>query len=398
MTKLLVKLFIKDSENTEDSQIRGKYGALAGIVGIICNVLLCCGKLAVGLISGSVSITADAVNNLSDASSSVVTLLGFYIAKKPADDEHPFGHARVEYISGLSVAALILIIGFQLAKSSVEKITSPEPVEFSWLMCAVLLISILVKLWMAAFNRGLGRKISSTSLIAAAADSRNDVISTAAVLATAIAAHFTGLVLDGWVGLLVALFILWSGVGIAKETISPLLGEPADPELVSMVEREILSYDPRVLGLHDLMVHDYGPGQRFASVHVEVDSRENVLDTHEMLDAIENMFREKHRIQLVIHHDPVVTDDAELNAMRSYVAEKLSEIDSGITIHDFRMVRGRENTSLIFDMVLPHGLHNREKDIQRELDEKLQHRDMKYKTVITFDQSGFNQIHEREKR
>lgn len=259
MTGLLVRMFIKDYQNVELPTVRGAYGTLAGIVGILCNLVLFAAKLVIGTLSGSVSITADAVNNLSDASSSIMTLVGFRLAQKPEDAEHPYGHARIEYLTGLAVAALILVIGVQLAKSSFSKILHPEPVEFSLALVIVLVLSILVKLWMALFNRTLGKKIDSTSLIATAADSRNDVISTGAVLLAAVIAHFSGWNLDGYIGMLVALFILYSSVGIARETISPLLGEPADPELIRMVKHEVLHFDDRILGVHDLMVHDYGP-------------------------------------------------------------------------------------------------------------------------------------------
>lgn len=390
MTNLLVRLFIGSSGDTEDPVIRGKYGTLAGIVGIVCNVLLFAGKLAIGTISGSVSIRADAVNNLSDASSNIVTLVAFRLARKPEDAEHPYGHARIEYLSGLAVAAMILVIGVELAKESIGKILHPEPVAFSWALVTVMVMSILIKLWMALFNGSLGKKIKSTSLAATAADSRNDVITTGAVLLAAVVAKFTGLELDGYVGLLVAAFILWSGIGIAKDTISPLLGAPADPELIHLVKYEIQNFDPRILGVHDLMVHDYGPGQTFASIHVEVDRNEDVLEIHEMIDEAERMMLERHRIHLTIHYDPVVTDDKQLQHIRQQVVVLLSEMDPRLTIHDFRMVEGSEHTNLIFDVVVPDPLRGREKEIQRQLEEKLQEPDKQYHTVITFDTEAFN--------
>lgn len=390
MTGLLVRLFVKNHDQVDDPKVRGAYGTMAGLVGIVCNLLLFAAKLLIGTISGSVSITADAVNNLSDASSSIVTSIGFRLAQKPEDDEHPYGHARIEYLTGLAVAALILVIGFQLAKSSISKILHPEAVEFSIALVVVLLLSIAVKLWMALFNRTLGKKIDSVSLIATAADSRNDVISTSAVLIAAIVAHFSGLNLDGYIGLLVALFILYSAVGIAKDTISPLLGEPADPELVQLVKHEVLDYDDRILGVHDLMVHDYGPGQIFASIHVEVDRNEDVLEMHDMIDNIERHLLEDKRIHLTIHYDPVVMDDAEVNHMREKVREKLKELDPRLQFHDFRMVRGPEHTNLIFDVVLPSDLKGREKELQNRLTESLQEPGKRYYTVITFDSSSFN--------
>lgn len=390
MTNLLVRLFIGSGGDTEDPEIRGKYGTLAGIVGILCNVLLFAGKLVIGTISGSVSIRADAVNNLSDASSNIVTLVAFRLARKPEDAEHPYGHARIEYLSGLAVAAMILLIGVELAKESVGKILHPEPVAFSWALVTVLVMSILIKLWMAVFNSSLGKKIKSTSLAATAVDSRNDVITTGAVLLAAIVAKLTGLELDGYVGLLVAAFILWSGIGIAKDTISPLLGAPADPELTHLVKYEIQNFDPRILGVHDLMVHDYGPGQTFASIHVEVDRNEDVLEIHEMIDEAERMMLERHRIHLTIHYDPVVTDDAQLQLIRQRVMEILAEINPGLTIHDFRMVEGNEHTNLIFDVVVPDQLRGRETEIQQTLEQKLQTPEKRYHTVITFDTEAFN--------
>lgn len=390
MTGLLVRMFIKDYHNVELPTVRGAYGTLAGIVGILCNLVLFAAKLVIGTLSGSVSITADAVNNLSDASSSIMTLVGFRLAQKPEDAEHPYGHARIEYLTGLAVAALILVIGVQLAKSSFSKILHPEPVEFSLALVIVLVLSILVKLWMALFNRTLGKKIDSTSLIATAADSRNDVISTGAVLLAAVIAHFSGWNLDGYIGMLVALFILYSSVGIARETISPLLGEPADPELIRMVKHEVLHFDDRILGVHDLMVHDYGPGQTFASLHVEIDRNQDVIEAHDMIDNIERTFLEQHRIHLTIHYDPVVMDDEKVSRMRRIVGEKLQEIDDRLSFHDFRMVEGPEHTNLIFDVVLPYALVGKEQDIQQLLEQKLQEPGMRYYTVITFDAESFN--------
>ena len=390
MTGLLVRMFIKDYQNVELTTVRGAYGTLAGIVGILCNLVLFAAKLVIGTVSGSVSITADAVNNLSDASSSIMTLVGFRLAQKPEDAEHPYGHARIEYLTGLAVAALILVIGVQLFKSSFLKILHPEPVEFSLALVIVLVLSILVKLWMALFNRTLGKKIGSTSLIATAADSRNDVISTGAVLLAAVIAHFSGWNLDGYIGVLVALFILYSSVGIARETISPLLGEPADPELSHMVRHEVLHYDDRILGVHDLMVHDYGPGQTFASIHVEIDRNQDVMEAHDMIDNIERTFLEKHRIHLTIHYDPVVMDDEAVSRMRRIVGEKLQEIDDRLSFHDFRMVAGPEHTNLIFDVVLPYALAGKEQEIQQLLEQRLQEPGMRYYTVITFDAESFN--------
>ncbi len=389
MTRLLIKLFLKNADQVEEPSVRAAYGRLAGLVGIFCNVLLFGGKLLAGLLSGSLSVMADAVNNLSDASSSVVTLVGFKLAERPADDGHPYGHARIEYLSGLAVAVMILLIGVELMKSSVDKILHPEPVAFTWLTASILAASILIKLWMAAFNRALGKRIRSAALEATAADSRNDVISTAAVLAAGLVAHFTSWEIDGYVGLAVALFILYSGVSLIKETVDPLLGAAPDPALVKMVSSEILSYD-KILGLHDLIIHDYGPGRRFASVHVEMDSQENPLVCHDIIDDIERDFAQKHHLQLVIHYDPVVTDDEELTRMRTLVAREVSSIDARMNIHDFRMVRGPQHTNLIFDLAIPYEMSSRREELKKHIDQRVQFEDSRYYTVITFDDGVFN--------
>ena len=384
MTKLLLRLFVKNYRNTDDPKVRGAYGRLAGLVGLVCNLLLFAGKLVAGTLAGSVSVTADAVNNLSDASSSLVTLFGFKLAERPADEEHPYGHARMEYLSGLLVAVLILVIGVELAKSSVEKILHPEAVEFSVLTLCVLIASILVKLWMCLFCKKLGKAIDSTALEATAADSRNDVITTSAVLLGLLAGHFFRWRIDGWVGALVAVFILLSGWSIAKETISPLLGKQADRELVRRIRDLVLGH-PKILGIHDLMVHDYGPGQCFATVHVEMDMHENPLVCHDILDDIErDALRELH-VHLVIHYDPVVTDDVELNHMRALVEKKLKQLDPRLSMHDFRMVRGPQHTNLIFDLAVPFDLSGKTAELKRRIDECVQFEDHKYYTVITFD-------------
>ena len=391
MTKLLLKLFIKDYEKKENNAVRTKVGTLSGIVGILCNAILCAGKLIIGTVSGSVSITADAMNNLSDAASSIVTLIGFKLAERPADADHPYGHARYEYLSGLAVAAMVLLIGFELAKTSVGKILNPQDVMFSIPLVIVLVGSVLVKLWLSLFNTTLGKHIDSAALLATAADSRNDVISTLAVLAAALLEKFTGFRVDGYMGLAVALFILYSAVGLAKETISPLLGESASPELCRVIA-EIMDAEPRVLGYHDLMVHDYGPGQRFGSLHVEMDQAEDPLSCHELIDDMERLCLEKHNIHLVIHYDPVVIGDPEQDSLRDTIFETLQGIDTRLNLHDFRLVRGASHTNLIFDIALPADMTGKEKTIGKAIDEALAQREdeMKYYTVITFDAEAFN--------
>lgn len=390
MTNWLLRTFIKNSDRSEDPKVRAAIGILSGIVGIVCNVLLCGGKLAVGIATGSVSITADAMNNLSDATSSVVTMLGFRLAERPADEEHPFGHARYEYLSGLAVSALILIIGVELAKSSLDKVLHPAAVEFGWTTAAVLVGSILVKLWMSLFNTRLSKTIHSATLAATAADSRNDVITTSAVLLAALIEHFTAFRADGWMGLAVSCFILYSGVGLAKDTISPLLGENADPELREKIVDNIRAC-PKVLGFHDLMVHDYGPGQRFASIHVEMDRREDPMECHEIIDDLERECLKSHGVHLVIHYDPIITDDPELDRMHVRVEQLLHTYDIRLGVHDFRMVPGKGHVNLIFDVVLPTDLRGQEADITAALEKALnQGSGVTYYPVITFDQSSFN--------
>ena len=378
----------KETKNASASRMAS--GRLAGLVGIISNAMLFAGKLTVGTLAGSVSITADAMNSLSDAGSSVVTLLGFKLAEKPADEDHPYGHARFEYLSGLAVAVMILFIGFELAKSSFQKILHPQAVAFGWLTAAVLAGSMGVKLWLSLFNRRLGKKLQSETLMAASADSRNDVIATGAVLLSGIVEAMTGLRIDGYVGLAVAVFILISGFGLAKDTISPLLGEAAGPELREQILDEIRSA-PKVLGYHDLMVHDYGPGRRFASIHVEMDRREDPLLCHEIIDNLERECYQSHGIHLVIHYDPVVTDDPELERMHNLVNRQLTAIDSRLAVHDFRMVVAPGHTNLIFDIALPSDLSGQEKAIKKRLDQELNEgADTVCYTVITFDPEAFN--------
>lgn len=382
MTQLLLKIFHLDPQNPAS---RGGIGILSGVVGICCNLLLFLGKALVGALTGSVSIAADAMNNLSDASGSIVTLIGFRMADKPADEHHPYGHARAEYLSGLVVAALILVIGLELAKTSVDKILHPTAVEFSWLALGVLGVSIAVKLWMYLFNRKLGRLIGSTALEATADDSRNDCIATDAVALAALVERQWNLRVDGYMGLAVAAFILYSGWELAKETVSPLLGEGADPEL----RQKILDYiasQPKVLGYHDLMVHDYGPGQRFASLHVEMDHREDPLECHDLIDDMERECLRSHNVHLVIHYDPVIVDDPAQNALKEQVQQLLNLQDPRLSLHDFRLVQGKNHQNLVFDVSLPADLQGQENAIQQQLEDHLNHTgSRRYHVKITFD-------------
>ena len=389
MTNLLLRLFVKDADNTDSPKVRAAVGTLSGCVGIVCNLMLFAFKLLVGTLTGSVSITADAMNNLSDASGSIVTFIGFRVADKPADAHHPYGHARAEYLSGLGVAALILVIGIELVKTSVKKIFVPTPVEFSAVAAVVLAASIAVKFWMNLFNRNLAGRISSTALMATAADSRNDCITTSAVLIAAIVEKLTHIPVDGWIGLGVALFILYSGLNLAKDTISPLLGENADPELREKIADYIVS-QPKVLGYHDLMVHDYGPGQRFASLHVEMDCRENPLDCHELIDDMERECLRSHNVHLVIHYDPVVIDDPVLTALKQRVLCLLQTRDSRLSLHDFRMVPGKKHMNLVFDVALPRDMMGQGEKLRQWVEDTLNAEGgIIYHVIITFDIADF---------
>ena len=389
MTKLLLRLFVKDAKNTDSPKVRAAIGTMSGLVGIVCNLLLFAFKLLVGTLTSSVSITADAMNNLSDASGSIVTFIGFRVADKPADEHHPYGHARAEYLSGLGVAALILVIGIELVKTSVKKIFAPTPVEFTAVAAVVLLASIGMKFWMNLFNRSLAKRIDSTALMATAADSRNDCITTFAVLVAAVVEKLTHIPVDGWIGLAVALFILYSGLNLAKDTISPLLGENADPELREKIVDYIVS-QPKVLGYHDLMVHDYGPGQRFASLHVEMDCREDPLDCHELIDDMERECLRSHNVHLVIHYDPVIVDDPVLNALKNRVLCLLQAKDSRLSLHDFRMVPGKKHMNLVFDVALPRDLKDKGEELRSWVEDTLNAEgEMVYHVIITFDVADF---------
>ncbi len=365
--------------------IRARIGKLSGAVGIICNCLLAAGKLIVGHMTSSMSITADGLNNLSDGASSIVTLLGFKLAEKPADRKHPYGHARIEYIAGLTVAVMILFIGLELGKSSVEKLIDPAPIEFSFTAVWVLFASILVKLFMMLFNLKMGRRINSNALLATAADSRNDVMTTSAVLAASIVEHFYDVRIDGVMGIAVSLFILYSGIKLAGETMSPLLGEGANSELQKQIT-DYINGCPMVLGCHDLMVHDYGPGRRYASIHVEIDKNEDPMACHARIDRMERECLKNYGTHLVIHYDPVVTDDPEVNSTKRLVNTIIKVRDSRLTIHDFRMKDDGESVKMSFDMILPEDLRGQEQSIKETVEKALNSLDSKkYYADITFD-------------
>lgn len=395
MTKLLVNLFIKDNANLKDPNVRESYGKLSGWVGIVCNIILFIIKFLAGTLSKSIAITADALNNLSDASSSVVSLIGFKLSSKSADDEHPYGHARYEYLSGLLVAIIIILIGFELFKTSIGKIISPTEISFSIISVIILSASILIKLWMSVFNKKIGKKINSKTLDATAQDSRNDCIATAAVLLSGIISYFFDVNLDGFMGLLVAVFILISGIGLIKDTISPLLGKAPDGELVEYIKQTILSY-PGVLGTHDLMVHDYGPGRQFASVHVEMAAEADVLESHDVIDNIERDFMENINLHMIVHLDPIVTSNECVNDFRGWLSENIKTIDERLTIHDLRMVQGTTHTNVIFDCVVPHGYKEDNKTLKEKITKMVKTKHPDYFCVITFD-SDFAPVHNHGK-
>lgn len=386
MTNVLVRMFIKDSGNIGNAHVRGQYGRLAGWVGILSNFALFLLKTFIGIMAGSIAITADAVNNLSDSASSVITLVGFRLSGMPADEEHPYGHARFEYISGLVVSFLILALGLQFLITSVQKAISPEQVRFNGVVAVILVLSILIKLWQGMFNKDIGKRIDSSALKATATDSLNDVITTAAVLLSAVIAHLTGLYLDGWMGILVAIFILVSGIRMIIETLNPLLGVAPDRSLVAGIQKRIMSY-PSVLGMHDLIIHNYGPGRCFASAHVEVPASQDILVSHDIIDNIERDFATEMNIDLVIHLDPIITDDQRLSGFRGYVADAVREIDPVLTIHDFRMVEGHTHTNLIFDVVIPPRFYLTDTALRKAIGNKVCKLNENYYCVITVDRS-----------
>ena len=366
MVDFLVKKFISRPDDWEDPEIRQRYGLLTGGVGIFLNLMLSLGKFLAGLLTGSIAITADAFNNLSDAGSSVVTLVGFHMAAKQADDDHPFGHGRMEYISGLVVAGAILLVGVELAKSSLEKILHPEEIALSWVSVGILCAAILVKLWMFYFNRTLGKRIDSAAMCATAADSLSDVAATSAVLLGTLVGGFTGLHIDGWVGILVAVFILRAGWGAAKDTLDPLLGQSPDPTLVHTIEKTVLAHKS-ITGIHDLIIHDYGPGRSMLSLHAEVPMDADVLAVHDIIDDIERELKEKFHIEAVIHMDPIATKDPRTNEMKARVAGLVREIEPSMTIHDFRMTQGPQHQNLIFDVVAPHSCPLTDEEIKTRI-------------------------------
>lgn len=386
MIRMLSGIFIKNREDVTDPAVRKAYGILCGAVGVFLNVLLFAGKFFAGTVSGSIAITADAFNNLSDAGSSIITLMGFQLGDQKPDSEHPFGHGRIEYLSGLLVSMLIILMGFELARSSVEKILHPAPVEFSQLTIVILAASIAVKLYMCFYNRAVGKRIDSSAMHATAMDSLSDSVATTAVLIASLVGHFTQLRIDGWCGILVALFILWSGLNSARDTLDPLLGQPPSPEFVAKIRGIVMAHQ-EVLGVHDLIVHDYGPGRRMISLHAEVPANENVLELHDEIDNIETELREKLGCEAVIHMDPIVVDDGVTEETRQRVAALVTCIDDQISIHDFRMVSGPTHTNVIFDAVVPFQFRLTDEQVREKIKTAVRTLNGNYFAVVKVERS-----------
>ena len=385
MIHLLVRKFVKNYENIEDAKVRTDYGVLASALGIVCNVLLFAGKLAVGVAVRSVSVMADAFNNLSDAASSVIGFVGVKMAGKPADREHPFGHGRIEYIAALVVAFLVLQVGFTFFQNSIDKIRHPEDLSFELVPMLILLASVCVKLWLGYFNRVLGKKINSSVMQATAADAMGDVVTTLATIASILFFHFTDINIDGFVGLLVSLVVMWAGVGIARDTLEPLIGQPVEPETYRKITEFVESYDG-ILGSHDLIVHNYGPTRSLASIHAEVPNDVDIETSHEIIDRIERDAAKKLGLFLVIHMVPVAVKDERVKEIKNQVSSVLKQIDDRLSLHDFRIVDGEHQINLIFDVVVPHSYMDKERDrLHMEILEKVSELDPRYQCVITME-------------
>lgn len=384
MTDLILRIFVRDHKNTEDPAVRDKCGRVAGAVGIVTNFLLFLMKIIVGTVFHSVSVTADAVNNLTDSGSSVVTLIGFKMASKPADEKHPFGHARIEYLSGVIVSFIVIFLGLQLGMSSIEKILTPEENALTPVALVVLVISILAKLWQCLFYRKVGRMIKSESVEATSKDSRNDVIATSVVLLGAVITMLTGVNLDGYMGAAVALFIVFSGVQLTISTADPLLGQAPEGELVQTITEKMLSY-PGIIGMHDLAVHNYGVGRCFASAHCEVDAKNDILVSHDLIDNIERDFSRDLGIHMVIHLDPVIVGDARTDALHCKVQSLVTALYPTVTIHDFRIIWGVTHSNIVFDAAVPFSVKDSDAVITQKLEAEIQKLDPDYRTVVTID-------------
>lgn len=384
MTSLLLKLFVKDYKKTNDSNVREKYGTLGGLVGIVVNMIIAAAKLIIGSFSGSISITADAVNNFSDAGSSIITLIGFKMANKPADEDHPYGHGRIEYISGFIVAFIVLIFGVELMKSSVDRIINPAEITYSIWAIVVLVLSIAGKIWLGLFNRKLGKAINSTAMTAVFTDCISDSGATAVTIISMLLAHFAKINIDGILGVIVAIIIIIAGINIIKDTLNPLLGQAPDKELVDNIAETVLSFD-KVVGIHDLVLHNYGSTKTFGSIHVEVPANENVLEVHEIMDNIELEIKKKYGVEIVAHTDPIETDNELVETNKKLVIDIIGKIDKKLTIHDFRLVSGPTHTNLIFDVVLPYNIKMSENELKALITNKVKEEKQEYNCVITVD-------------
>ena len=382
----IFRKLISDYADVKNPAVRDQYGKVAGVVGILSNTLLCVMKILVGLLSGSIAIVADAVNNLADASSSLITLIGFKLAAMPEDKEHPYGHARIEYLAGLLVSVIIIVVGLELGKSSVAKILNPTPTEFNLTVVLVLLLAISIKIWQACFNVRAGKKINSMTLIATGADSRNDVIATSAVLLSLLIGHFFDLQVDGYMGVLVALFIVWSGIGLVRETVSPLLGEAPDPALVRDIEETAMQHDG-VLGIHDLVVHNYGPGKIFASMHVEVDAAVDITTSHDMVDNIEHEISKKLHISCTVHMDPINLSDPNRAPLKQILGKAIAGLDGVINFHDLRLVSGPTHTNVVFDVAVSPDCKLSGEEITKTLSAAVSAYNPDFRTVIEFDRA-----------
>lgn len=385
MVTLLARIFIRDGEDTSSPRVRQAYGMLTGIVGILLNILLFAGKFLAGTISNSISITADAFNNLSDAGSSFVTLIGFKLAGAKPDPDHPFGHGRIEYISGLIVSGVILLMAFELIKDSIDKILHPQDVDFSLIAILILVVSILIKIYMYLYNMSISRKIDSAAMKATAVDSLSDTLATTVVLIASLVARYTGLQIDGFCGVLVGLFIFYAGFSAAKETLDPLLGQPPAEEFVEQIEKIVLNYE-LVEGIHDLIVHDYGPGRVMISLHAEIPAEEDIMEAHDMIDLIENELKAKLKCDAVIHMDPIVTKDEKVLQLKNSVQQILWQIDEQMSMHDFRTVMGPTHTNMIFDVVVPFGYRLSDEEVKEEIQKRVRENlGESYFTVIQVD-------------
>lgn len=385
MSNLLLRVFVKDYENVTNLKVRTAYGVLASIVGIVCNVILFAIKLTIGLILGSVAVMADAFNNLSDAASSIIGFVGVKMADKPADEDHPFGHGRMEYISALIVAFLVIEVGLSFFKTSIDKITNPQSISFNLISVIILAVSICIKLWLGFFNRKLGGKINSSVMKATATDAFGDVVTTAVTVISIFVAEFTSLNIDGYVGILVSLVVMWAGVGIVRDTLAPLIGEAVDPELYEQIVNKVEGYEG-IVGTHDLIVHNYGPGRSMASVHAEVPADVDLLKAHELIDRIEADVRNEMGIFMVIHMDPIETKNEAVREYKAMVKEVIASIDETIEIHDFRIVDGEEQVNLIFDVVVPYSYDKKaEAELRETICAKVKERNLKCQCVMVME-------------